>query len=266
MRSTHRFPIPSARGKYSPALLTLGALFSAATLATATEHTATFEADLGGWTAIEDTSLYDWARRTGRTPSGGTGPSGAHEGEYYVYLETSYGNTPAKVAYLESPGFSGETVAGITFYYHLYGARMGGLAVEIFDGSAWSTVWEVTGQQHEGRGVPWTEQQIDLASQTVEKIRFKGVTGSGYRSDMAIDRVTVQMDDGEDPPPVTASVWTQSGKNIHYTHDEGGNVGIGTARPAADLSILGNLSKPLTGRVMMAANATEVFGEETRFT
>nr|VFJ46033.1 MAG: hypothetical protein BECKDK2373B_GA0170837_10126 [Candidatus Kentron sp. DK] len=129
-----------------------------------------------------------------------------------------------------------------------------------------ATVWEAAGQQHAGYAAPWTRQQIDLSSQTVQKIRFKGVTGSGYQSDMAIDQVTVQVDDGDSPAPVTASVWTQSGKDIHYTHVEGGNVGIGTSEPAADLTILGNLSEPLAGHVMVPAGSTEVFGEETLFT
>jgi len=243
-------------------LFVSGVAVPTAALATST---ATFEADLGGWTAIEESSLYDWARRTGGTPSGGTGPASAHEGEYYVYLETSYGNTPGKVAYLESPDFSGETVTGITFHYHMYGAQMGALAVEVFDGEAWSTVWEVTGQQHASLAAPWTQKPLNLSDYTVQKIRFKGITGSSYQSDMAIDHVTVRMDDDDSGEPGTASPWTQSGKDIYYTHAEGGNVGIGTETPTADLSILGNLSRPLTGQVMVPANSTQVTGEETLF-
>ena len=233
--------------------------------AEATEYTSTFEATLGGWTAVEDTSIFDWTRRTGGTPSGYTGPSGAHEGEYYLYLETSYGNTPGKIAYLESPDFSGEAVSGMTFHYHLYGQQMGTLAVETFDGSAWSPVWQITGQQHAGHSSAWTRKQIDLSGQTARKIRFKGVTGSGYRGDMAIDQVTVVTGESSESP-ATGSPWSKSGKHIYYTHVDGGNVGIGTQTPSADLSILGNLSHPLTGHVMVAAGSSAVTGEETRFT
>nr|VFK60761.1 MAG: Collagen triple helix repeat-containing protein [Candidatus Kentron sp. TUN]VFK70042.1 MAG: Collagen triple helix repeat-containing protein [Candidatus Kentron sp. TUN] len=232
--------------------------------AEATEYTATFEATLGGWTAVEDTSIFDWTRRTGGTPSGYTGPSGAHEGEYYLYLDTSYGNTPGKIAYLESPDFSGEAVSGMTFHYHLYGQQMGTLAVETFDGSAWSPVWQITGQQHAGHTSAWTRKQIDLSGQTARKIRFKGITGSGYRGDMAIDQVTVFTGEGSESP-ATGS-WSKSGKHIYYTHVDGGNVGIGTQTPTADLSILGNLSHPLTGHVMVTAGSSAVTGEETRFT
>ena len=231
--------------------------------AEATEYTSTFEATLGGWTAVEDTSIFDWTRRTGGTPSGYTGPSGAHEGEYYLYLETSYGNTPGKIAYLESPDFSGEAVSGMTFHYHLYGQQMGTLAVETFDGSAWSPVWQITGQQHAGHTSAWTRKQINLSGKTVRKIRFKGITGSGYRGDMAIDQVTVFTGESSESP--TGS-WSKSGKNIYYTHVNGGNVGIGTETPSADLSILGNLSHPLTGHVMVAAGSSAVTGEETLFT
>ena len=79
----------------------------------AAEHVATFESTLGGWTAIKDTAIFDWVRRAGGTPSSYTGPSHAHGGEYYLYLETSYGNTPGKVAYLESRNFE-DTVSSIS--------------------------------------------------------------------------------------------------------------------------------------------------------
>nr|VFK44495.1 MAG: MAM domain-containing protein, meprin/A5/mu [Candidatus Kentron sp. TC] len=226
----------------------------------AAEHAVTFESGLGGWKSIKGTSQFDWARQTGGTPSGYTGPSGAYQGEYYLYLETSYGNTPGKIAYLESPAFE-EAISGMTFHYHMHGRQMGTLAVETFDGAAWSAAWRINGQQHTGYSSAWTRKRIDLAGRTVRKIRFKGTTGSGYQGDMAIDQVTVVTGEAP-PPPVSASPWSKSGNNIHYAD---GDVGIGTNSPTADLSILGNLSRTLTGRVMASAGSTRVIGAETRF-
>nr|VFK26816.1 MAG: Collagen triple helix repeat-containing protein [Candidatus Kentron sp. MB]VFK33269.1 MAG: Collagen triple helix repeat-containing protein [Candidatus Kentron sp. MB]VFK74640.1 MAG: Collagen triple helix repeat-containing protein [Candidatus Kentron sp. MB] len=230
----------------------------------AAENTTTFEATLGGWSVIEDTSIFNWARRAGGTPSSYTGPSGAYAGEYYLYLETSYGNTPDKIAYLQSSDFE-ETVSRMTFYYHMYGNQMGSLGVETFDGRAWNPVWSVTGQQHTRYSSPWIQARIDLSKQTVRKIRFKGTTGSGYRGDVAIDQVTVVTGEASETP-VSASPWSKSGKNIYYADPDGGNVGIGTKAPTADLSVLGNLSRALTGHIMVAAGSRAVTGEETLFT
>nr|VFK22201.1 MAG: MAM domain-containing protein, meprin/A5/mu [Candidatus Kentron sp. LPFa] len=230
----------------------------------AAEHVATFEGALGDWKATKTTSQFDWARRTGGTPSGYTGPSNAHAGEYYLYLETSYGNTPGKIAWLESKNFE-EAVSSVSFYYHMYGRHMGTLAVETFDGSAWRPVWRITGQQHASHSSAWTQKRLDLSGRTVEKVRFKGTTGSGYQGDMAIDQVTITT--GESPePPTAASPWSKSGSNIYYADSDGGNVGIGDNAPTADLSVLGNLSRALTGHVMASAGSTRVIGAETVFT
>nr|VFK66829.1 MAG: MAM domain-containing protein, meprin/A5/mu [Candidatus Kentron sp. UNK]VFK72284.1 MAG: MAM domain-containing protein, meprin/A5/mu [Candidatus Kentron sp. UNK] len=146
----------------------------------------------------------------------------------------------------------------------MYGRHMGTLAVETFDGSAWRPVWRISGQQHANHSSAWTQKRLDLSGRTVEKIRFKGTTGSGYRGDMAIDQVTITT--GESPePPTAASPWSKSGSNIYYADSDGGNVGIGDNAPTADLSVLGNLSRALAGHVMASAGSTRVIGAETVF-
>ena len=230
--------------------------------AKAIEYTTTFEADLGGWTAIKGSSIFNWSRHAGGTHSDHTGPASAHEGDHYLYLEASR-NAPAKTAYLESPNFFGKPLR-VAFHYHLYGTHMGSLALETFDGNAWRTRWTVTGQQHANHYTPWTRKQIDLSGQTVRKIRFKGTTGSysensQYRGDMAIDYLIVTTD----AKPLPSAKWSESGYDIYYLP---GNVGIGTKRPTADLAILGNLSEPLTGHVGIPGGSTHVTGVGTRFT
>nr|VFK24753.1 MAG: Collagen triple helix repeat-containing protein [Candidatus Kentron sp. LFY] len=83
---------------------------------------------------------------------------------------------------------------------------------------------------------------------------------------MAIDQVTVVTGEELPRPDPAASPWSKSGTDIYYTDTHGGNVGIGTKAPAADLSILGNLSRALTGHVRVDAGSTQVSGAETRFT
>nr|VFK21728.1 MAG: Dermatopontin [Candidatus Kentron sp. LFY] len=213
------------------ALAILLSIFGAIPFAQATEYTTGFEADLGGWTTVKDTSFFDWARWTNNTPSGYTGPSRAYAGQYYLYLEASYGNAPGRIAYVESPNFE-EAISQVTFHYHMYGGHMGTLAVEAFDGSTWKQVWAISGQQHPSHSSPWTRKQIALSG-IVHKVRFKGTTGSGYRGDMAIDQVTVVTGEPQPPP------WSRSGKDIFYTDGDSGNVGIGTTAPKVKLDVEG---------------------------
>nr|VFK33557.1 MAG: Collagen triple helix repeat-containing protein [Candidatus Kentron sp. MB]VFK77048.1 MAG: Collagen triple helix repeat-containing protein [Candidatus Kentron sp. MB] len=231
--------------------------------ARAAEHIVNFEFNLSGWTVIKGTSHFNWVRHAGGTHSGHTGPVEAHEGNYYLYLEASR-NTPSRIAYFQSPDFP-ETIKRISFHYHMYGAHMGTLELRGFDGSRWLQLWRVAGQQHGSHHAPWTRKELDLSARTIRKIRFKGTTGSGpgklYRGDMAIDYLVVTTDQ----KPVTKSLWSKPGpgNDIHYAH---GNVGIGTNQPKADLAILGNLSKPLTGHIAAPGGSVHVIGTSTRFT
>nr|VFJ74583.1 MAG: Fibrinogen beta and gamma chains, C-terminal globular domain [Candidatus Kentron sp. FW] len=254
--------IPFPRASRPALLLILLSTLATSLPARAAEHATGFEADLGEWSAIKGTSLFNWNRHTGSTHSGHTGPASAHEGDYYLYLEASR-NTPAKTAYLQSANFPGK-LQTIGFHYHMYGTHMGTLALEGFDGNRWNTLWSIAGQQHMDHYASWTHKQLDLSGQTLEKLRFKGTTGnyqasSQYRGDMAIDHIVVITD----APPLPTEKWSESGYDIYRPH---GNVGIGTEKPTADLSILGNLSKPLTGHIAVAKGSTNVTGVETRFT
>ena len=246
------------------ASLGLAALLGLVALpAHALEHTTGFEVDIRGWTVIKGTSRFNWARQTRGTHSGHTGPSGAHEGDYYLYLEASR-NYPSRTAYLQSREFSGK-IQKVSFHYHMYGAHMGSLALEGLDGNSWITLWATTGQQHANHQAPWTREEVTLSGRTIQKIRFKGTTtnnpnGGQYRGDMAIDYITVTTD-----KIVTSDHWqkTESEDGLYYGP---GNVGIGDKQPQADLSILGNLSRPLTGRVTAPANSSNAMGVGTQFT
>jgi M6 family metalloprotease-like protein len=159
-----------------------------------------FESGFGVWSNVSGDD-FDWTWRTGGTPSSGTGPSGAHDGSYYLYTEASSPNYPSKVAYLEATlDFSSLGSPSLEFYYHMYGNTMGTLYVDVFDGVWNNDVWSRTGQQHSSNGASWSLATVDLsafAGSGSVTIRFRGVTGSNYRSDMAIDRVSI-LDDGVD--------------------------------------------------------------------
>jgi len=138
------------------------------------------------------TSQPDWTIRNAPTTSGNTGPQAAFEGNNYAYLETSTG---AGTDYFESPEISlvGFPSPTLTFHYHMFGAAMGTLSVEVWDGATWSApIWSLSGEQHTSMGDPWTPATVSLAAYTdTIKVRFVGLRGGSFTSDMAIDAVGV---------------------------------------------------------------------------
>jgi hypothetical protein len=152
-----------------------------------------FESGWGDWVNVTGDDM-DWTRRSGSTPSSSTGPSGAHGGSYYVYTEASSPNYPNKTAILESPCFDlvATSDAQLTFWYHMYGSAMGTLNVEVSENCVtWTNVWSLFGNQ----GNAWYEANVDLTaySGTTITIRFRGVTGSSYTSDMSVDDISLDV-------------------------------------------------------------------------
>ena len=160
-------------------------------------YTESFETAFGAWTNASDDD-GNWTRQSGSTPSTSTGPSAAQDGSYYIYTESSSGSDPGypnKTASLEfSANFAEVASPALTFYYHMYGAAMGNLYVDVYDGTWHMGIWSRSGQQHTSYTDPWTQAVVDLSAYgnlSSVKIRIRGVTGSNYTSDMAVDNVSV---------------------------------------------------------------------------
>jgi hypothetical protein len=171
-----------------------------------------FESGFGDWVNVSgDTD--DWLRDSGGTPSSSTGPSsGANGSTWYVYLETSsgYAYSAGDYAILEGPDIGGSDRT-LTFYYHMYGADMGTLNVDVYSGGQWhNAVWSISGQQHTSSSAAYTQAQVDLSSYSgTIRIRFRGVAAGNYRGDMAIDDIEVTGGGGgEDTTPPTPNPMT----------------------------------------------------------
>jgi cysteine-rich repeat protein len=154
-----------------------------------------FDAGLGVWSDVGGDD-FDWTHNSGGTPSSSTGPSGDHTTGvgYYVYTESSSPNYPNETALLQGPclDLTGGGDATWTFWYHMYGSGMGALYAEVAAGcgTSWTPEFSLSGDQ----GSSWHEASVDLSAYvgTSIAIRFRGVTGSSYRSDMAVDDVLVE--------------------------------------------------------------------------
>lgn len=146
------------------------------------------------------TDDIDWVPRTGGTPSGQTGPNGDHTSGSgnYLYTEASNGCYGYN-ADLISPllNFANLSNPKMEIFYHMYGANMGSLSVQVSTngGTSWSAnIWSQTGQQNTTQGSAYNQAQISLAAYAGLgniKIRIRGTTGSQYASDMAIDDIKI---------------------------------------------------------------------------
>jgi hypothetical protein len=146
-----------------------------------------------GWVNVVDTDDDDWDVGTGGTGSGGTGPTADHTtgSGNYLYMEGSgcSGNT----VIAETPCFSIQgpflTTPALKFWYNMNGAGMGTMSVEIDAGNGFEEVWSLSGNQ----GLAWLEATVPLNcyfNQTIS-IRFLGLGGPQFTSDMAIDDVSI---------------------------------------------------------------------------
>ncbi|GJM24233.1 MAG: hypothetical protein DHS20C16_06480 [Phycisphaerae bacterium] len=160
-------------------------------------HSENFDSDFGPWSNTSGDDI-DWTRLSGATPSSGTGPSNDHTSGSgsYAYTEASTANngSPDKTAILQSPcvDLTGASAASLTFWYHMLGTSLGTLDVEISDEcSTWTSVFNVSGNQ----GDQWIQANIDITAHvgTVKTIRFRGVTGSSWSSDIAIDDIELTI-------------------------------------------------------------------------
>jgi MAM domain, meprin/A5/mu/Pregnancy-associated plasma protein-A/SprB repeat/Secretion system C-terminal sorting domain len=142
----------------------------------------------------ESADNFNWTRQSGATPTSQTGPNAAYNGTHYWFTKASGGNAPNKTASMKTSQCLELTVLNnpvFEFYYHMYGNQMGSLSVEVSVNNelTWTTVWSKSGNQ----GNAWYKASIDLLPYRTPhtKIRIKGVTGTGSRSDMAIDAMYI---------------------------------------------------------------------------
>jgi len=133
----------------------------------------------------------DWQAETTTTVSSGTGPSsGAYGGGVFIFTEASAGasncKTTGDLAYLDYNGSMPADTGTVHFHYSMYGADMGALSLEGYNGS-WHTLWDLSGDQ----GDVWSATTTIELPATTTDIRFVGERGANFTSDMALDNLAV---------------------------------------------------------------------------
>ena len=148
----------------------------------------------------------DFRINEGATPSTATGPDFDHTlgqggGGNYVYLEASACFN--KTALLITPciDLGGTTSPQMTFWYHMYGASIGELHVDLYSQGVW--IDDVIPAIIGNKGNQWLQASLNLTpwSGDIVNIRFRAVTGSDYESDIAFDDINIIETTA---PPVSA--------------------------------------------------------------
>lgn len=165
----------------------------------------------------------DWRVHRGKTPTFGTGPTsdqntGINLGQY-LYLEAGAGCFQQN-AILTSPciDLNNAITPTLTFWYHLFGTDMGSLNIDLFDGTQWH--FNISNAIVSNQGNQWQQAKVDLqafANQLVT-LRFRGKTGDGFSTDIAIDNIAVF--DANTPPIADFRVDKRLGCSdevIHFT-------------------------------------------------
>ncbi len=178
---------------------------SFALCATTSDCGATACAITGKWNNLTNgvDDNIDWRVDENGTPSAGTGPTvdfnpGTSTGNYaYTEASACYGST----AILESSCIFLDQDYTFSVGYFMSGADMGSFHIDLNDGTGWTYdyVAPISGDQ----GATWqTTSPIDLSPYTGSsiKLRLRGVTGSSFTSDMAIDDILFTPNS---PLPVT---------------------------------------------------------------
>jgi len=162
------------------------------------------------WDNISSPGGYSWLRNSGSTPSYSTGPNGDHTtgSGYYVYTEANNGNTGDE-AMLVSHCFDLSAIqdfAKLSFWYHMYGSNINKLYVEGFDGANWFTLDSLVGQQQTSSTDAWKQKVIFFHSDTLSKLRFRAIRGSGYYGDIAIDDIQIDQASSTDIEAISITV------------------------------------------------------------
>ena len=189
-------------------------------------YSESFEGNFEDW-RTDSNSEIEWELGSGNTDTPGTGPSGASDGENYLYIDAS-DNFPEKSAYLNFPCLDVSSLfePSIKFDYHMLGTNIGSLYVEARTNNEgrWRPLWNADG----ARGNNWRTQTLSLQSFTGNssvQLRFKAITGLGELGDIAIDNISI-FDTGTTQQGCDVLLW-EGIRYGGYEGDGGGALGIG---------------------------------------
>lgn len=145
-----------------------------------------------------DTTSFIWSVENISTFPTNSGPDGDHTTGSGNYMYTDFRSTANLNSFLEMPtiDLAPLDTPELRFFYHMYGAAIDHLKVQVkTSSSSWTDVWSRTGQQHIGSSTPFSEAIVDLSPYQGQLvfIRFLGQRlSTGFtNSEIAIDDISI---------------------------------------------------------------------------
>ena len=153
------------------------------------------------WTSVNTGGNFPWTVTSATTPTTASGPNVDHTlgttiGKY-LFTEASAPAAQGDETSLISPCINMSTAtsgANLKFWYHMYGADILGLHVDVKYNGFWiNDVYTIVGQQQTPNTAAWQQAVVNLNSYTSStiKIRFRVIRGASYNGDVAIDDVQI---------------------------------------------------------------------------
>ena len=154
------------------------------------------------WSSTNGTSNPRWESEdaTGANEnSSATGPfydntTPSTTGGMYMYLETS-GGAGDSADFVSPPIYIDTNMTNVLFefYYHMYGATMGDLKVFVDTNGVSNLLTTISGQQQVAGSDPFNLFAANLVGYqgTSVILRFRGISGSSFNSDMSIDDIRI---------------------------------------------------------------------------
>lgn len=145
------------------------------------------------WSRLPDNATdYSWRVRSFTTGTFNTGPDADRSGfGNFVYTEADQVFF-ADNADLTSPVLDVTSLASpaIEFWYHMFGAGIVDLVVEVNQTGNWVPVDTIVGPQQTSSADAWLKRQIYLGPSSTLQVRFRGGANS-FQGDIAIDEISV---------------------------------------------------------------------------
>jgi PKD repeat protein len=138
---------------------------------------------------------YFWSVEQNGTVSANTGPSADHTTGAGKFMFTDGFGQPQQTE-LTSPriDLTALNAPELRFWYHMYGATIDRMEVDVWNGSSWNNEFTLTGQQQNANTDPWSEAVVSLSSYLGDtiQVRFVGFRqGNQTANDMALDDVWI---------------------------------------------------------------------------
>ena len=182
-------------------------------------------------------SSFAFLVNSGGTPSSSTGPLAANSGSNYLYTESSFGTvgSPALVK-LQTLDLSATTNPELSFYYHMYGATITGLWVDVStdNGATFTAIDSLVGSQQTSQSASWTQHKTNLAAYAGDTIviSLRTQKGASFTGDLSIDNVSVQNVLCSGPSFLTSSGVNASGATINWVVPDTANPTVISWGPA----------------------------------